>query len=134
VRRAFLTKTSGDLASARDWYVDLLDLRVEFDSDWFVHLQDPDDAGLELGILDRDHDIAPEPSIGTPSGGYLTVVVDDVDEVHRRASAAGVQVLEPPRDLFYGQRRMLVRDPDGWVVDISSECAPDPEWLRSLGG
>lgn len=134
MRRAFLTKTSSDLAAARDWYVDLLDLRVEFDSDWFVHLQDPDDAGLELGILDRDHDIAPEPSIGPPSGGYLTVVVDDVDAVHQRASAAGVQVLEPPTDLFYGQRRMLVRDPDGWVVDISSECAPDPEWLRSLSG
>ena len=117
----------------RDWYVHLLDLRVEFDSDWFVQLQDPDDAGLELGILDRDHAIAPEPSRGTPSGGYLTVVVDDVDEVHRRATAAGVQVLEAPTDLFYGQRRMLVVDPDGWVVDISSECAPDPDWLRSLG-
>ena len=65
----------------RDWYVHLLDLRVEFDSDWFVQLQDPDDAGLELGILDRDHAIAPEPSRGTPSGGYLTVVVDDVETV-----------------------------------------------------
>lgn len=133
MRRAFLTLTSSDLATTRDWYVHLLDLRVEFDSDWFVQLQDPDDTGLELGILDRDHAIAPEPSRGAPAGGYLTVVVDDVDEVHRRATAAGVQVLEAPTDLFYGQRRMLVVDPDGWVVDISSECAPDPDWLRSLG-
>jgi catechol 2,3-dioxygenase-like lactoylglutathione lyase family enzyme len=133
VRRAFLTLTSSNLAVTRDWYVELLGLRVEFDSDWFVQLQDAEAPGLELGILARDHAVAPESSRGAPGGGYLTVVVDDVDQVHERAKAAGVDVLEAPKDLFYGQRRMLVEDPDGWVVDISSECAPDPDWLRSLG-
>lgn len=132
MRRAFLTLTSSNLAVSRDWYVELLGLRVEFDSDWFVQLQDEDEPGLELGILDRDHAVAPASSRGGPGGGYLTVVVDDVDQVHERARAADVRVLEAPRDLFYGQRRMLVEDPDGWVVDISSECAPDPDWLSSL--
>ena len=133
MRRAFLTLTSSNLEVTRDWYVELLGLRVEFDSDWFVQLQDDEAPGLELGILDRDHAVAPESSRGAPAGGYLTVVVDDVDQVHKRAKAAGVHVLEAPKDLFYGQRRMLVEDPDGWVVDISSECAPDPDWLGSLG-
>jgi catechol 2,3-dioxygenase-like lactoylglutathione lyase family enzyme len=133
MRRAFLTLTSSNLAVTRDWYVELLGLRVEFDSDWFVQLQDADEPTLELGILHRNHAVAPESSRRAPGGGYVTVVVDDVDQVHDRATAAGVRVLEAPRDLFYGQRRMLVEDPDGWVVDISSECAPDPDWIRSLG-
>jgi catechol 2,3-dioxygenase-like lactoylglutathione lyase family enzyme len=133
VRRAFLTLLAGDLVATRDWYVQLLGLQVEFDSDWFVQLRDPDEAGLELGILARDHEVAPRTCQGAAAGGYLTVVVDDVDDVHRRAQLAGVRILEAPIDLFYGQRRMLVEDPDGWVVDISSECAPDPDWVASLG-
>lgn len=133
MRRAFLTLLAGDLVATRDWYVQLLGLQVEFDSDWFVQLRDPDEAGLELGILAREHGVAPRASKGAPAGGYLTVVVDDVDDVHRRAQHAGLRILEAPTDLFYGQRRMLVEDPDGWVVDISSECAPDPDWVASLG-
>jgi catechol 2,3-dioxygenase-like lactoylglutathione lyase family enzyme len=133
VQRAFLTLLSSDLTRSRDWYVHLLGFAVEFDSDWFVQLQVPTQPGLELGILSRDHGVAPATSRGAPAGGYLTVVVEDVDDVHRRAELAGVRVLEAPTDLFYGQRRMLVEDPDGWVVDISSECEPDPDWIRSLG-
>lgn len=64
----------------------------------------------------------------------LTVVVDDVDTVHARARAAGIEIVEPPTDLFYGQRRMLVTDPNGLLVDVSSECPPDPDWLASLEG
>jgi uncharacterized glyoxalase superfamily protein PhnB len=69
-----------------------------------------------------------------PTGGMLTLVVDDVDAVHARAQEAGIEIVEPPTDLFYGQRRMLVTDPNGLLVDISSECPPDPDWLASLGG
>ncbi len=125
---------SGDLPRSRDWYVSLFGYEVEFDSDWFVHLQVPGSPALELGLIARDHEIVPDRLRPTPTGGLLTLVVDDVDAVHRRAEAEGVEILEPPRDLFYGQRRMLLLDPDGMVVDVSSECPPDPDWLASLGG
>ena len=42
-------------------------------------------------------------------------------------------MIEPPTDLFYGQRRMLVVDPDGQILDVSSECPPDPDWVASMG-
>lgn len=131
--RNFLCVLTDDLTTSRDWYVALLDYRVAFDSDWFVQLEAADAPNVELGLLLRTHEIVPERAQRQPVGGMLTVVVDDVDVTHRRAMAMGVEIVEAPRDLFYGQRRMLVVDPDGQLVDISSECPPDPVWLASLG-
>ncbi len=132
--RLFYSIMTDDLARSRDWYVQLFGFGVEFDSDWFVHLRAPNNSALELGLIDRDHEIVPEAISGNPNGGMLTIVVDDVDKTHEQAVAARVQVLEPPTDLFYGQRRMLVTDPNGLVLDVSSECPPDPEWLAALMG
>lgn len=123
---------SDDLAGTRDFYVDLFGYQVTFDSDWFVHLGDPDAEALEVGVLRRDHEIVPPFVRAQPSGGILTIVVDDVDALHQKVLARDIDVIEEPRNLFYGQRRMLITDPNGLLVDISSECEPDPEWLASL--
>jgi len=42
--------------------------------------------------------------------GFLHVYVDDADETHRRAVAAGAETLESPLDTPYGDRRAMVRD------------------------
>ncbi len=131
--RAFFSILSSDLPRSRDWYTSLLGYRVEFDSDWFVHLQDPDNPALELGLMARDHEIVNERMRPNPTGGLITLVVDDVDRLHAEAIERGVEVIEPPTDLFYGQRRMLVVDPDGQILDVSSECPPDPDWVASMG-
>lgn len=39
----------------------------------------------------------------------------------RRALKRCLMIVEEPRNLFFGQRRMLIVDPDGWVID-GSEC------------
>ena len=131
-QRSFYSVFSADLGSAKDWYISLFNYRVEFESDWFVHLQDPDNPSIEVGIIARTHEIVPERFRGPADGGMLTLVVDDVDAIHRQAVANGLTVVEEPRDLFYGQRRLLLVDPDGLLVDVSSDCPPDPEWVASL--
>ena len=128
-----MTMFTDDLVRARDWYVDRLDYKVDFDSDWFVQLRSPTNDAVELGILKRDHELVPEGFRGPRAGAMLTVVVDDVEAVYRKAQDRGDQIIEVPRNLFYGQRRLLLQDPDGMLVDVSSECEPDPEWLASLG-
>lgn len=131
-RRNFWTLFTDDLTQTRDWYVALFDYQVEFDSDWFVNLRSATHDAVELGILRQDHAIVPSEFRSPPGGGMLTVVVDDVDAVHRMAVAREERVVEPPTNLFYGQRRMLLVDPNGLLVDVSSECEPDPDWLASL--
>jgi PhnB protein len=58
----------------------------------------------------------------------LHLYVRDVDDVVRRAEAAGAKVLTPPADQFYGDRAGRISDPFGhiWAVathkeDVSSE-------------
>jgi PhnB protein len=50
---------------------------------------------------------------------FLYVYVDDADEVHRRAVAAGAETIEGPLDTPYGDRRAMVRDPFGNVFQIA---------------
>ena len=132
ISRSFFSVFSDDLNKTSAWYVDLFDYQVTFNSDWFIHLHAPQSSALELGIILRSHEIVPIPFRGDVAGGMLTIVVDDVDKFHHKAMSSGATVVEAPQDLFYGQRRMLLTDPNGLLVDVSSECPPDPDWLASL--
>ena len=133
IQRTFVNVLAVDVAETAAFYRKLFDWRPDFESDWFVSLRAPDKPEVELGVLARDHEIVPESFRRPPAGALVTIVVDDVDKLHARAAKLGVDIVEPPRDLFYGQRRMLITDPDGTLVDVSSECPPSPEFLASLG-
>lgn len=123
VTRTFVSILSDRLPETRDFFAELLGLAVVYDSDWFVSLQDPDDPRHELGVWRRDHALVPEPYRTAPSGTVLTFVVDDVDAVHRIAREQGREIVAPPRDTFYGQRSMLLKDPNGQLLDISTPVA-----------
>ena len=132
IERAFVNLLVTDPRVAAHWFTDLLGWTPGFESDWFVHLHAPDDEAIELGLLRADHDIVPAAAAGR-GGTLVTVVVADVDTVHAAAVERGITIVEEPRDLFYGQRRLVLEGPDGHLVDVSSETEPDPAWLASLG-
>ena len=133
IERAFVNLLVADPPAAAAWFIELLGWSVGFESDWFVHLHAPDHDAIELGLLRADHEIVPTAAVGR-GGSMVTVVVADVDAVHAVAVERGIPVLEPPRNLFYGQRRLVLEGPDGHVVDVSSEADPDPAWVASLSG
>ncbi len=124
MQRCFTNVLTSDVAETASFYERLLGMTRHFDSDWFVILTHPDVDELEFGILQRDHAVVPPEVRASPAGVIVTFVVADCDEVHRRAVAAGAIVIEPPTDMPYGQRRMLLRDPDGTVLDVSAPTAP----------
>lgn len=132
VSRAFPYIFTDDVAGTRDFYVDLLGLRVAFDSDWFVNLNTGGSPSYELGIWRRDHELIPAGFQHKPAGMVVSFVVDDVDAVHEDATARGLSVVAPPRNLFYGQRQMLLTDPNGTLVDISTPTEMSAEFAASL--
>ena len=123
MQRSFTNVLSGDVQKTSAFYENLLGMTRHFDSDWFVILTHEGIEGLEFGILQRDHAIVPPDIRAAPAGIIVTFVVTDCDEVYRRAVAARASVVEPPTDMAYGQRRMLLRDPDGTVLDVSAPTA-----------
>jgi hypothetical protein len=52
-------------------------------------------------------------------GVWMSIWVDDVDEIHRHCLAQGLEVTWPPTDEPWGVREMHVRHPDGHVFRIS---------------
>lgn len=111
---------SNHLARSREFYTALLGFELAFDSDWYIQVVSPNEPHLELGLIQRDHDLVPQPYQVLPQGMYLTIVVDDVDGVYAQAQGMGLEVVQPPKDEDYGQRRMLLSDPNGLLLDIST--------------
>ena len=110
-----------DLAASRDFYVQLLGFEVSYDSDWYVQLRGPQPAALEFGIILRTHELVPKAFQTRPSGMYVTFVVLDVDASYAQAQRMGAQLVQAPRNEFYGQRRCLLLDPAGCLIDL---CSP----------
>jgi predicted enzyme related to lactoylglutathione lyase len=118
----FLTNIcSTDLEASKVFYTALLGLKVKFDSDWYIQLCAPSNDALELGVIQQTSELIPQEFQKHPTGVYLTFVVDDVDSVFEKASKLGAEIIQKPRNESYGQRRFLVKDPNGCLLDI---CSP----------
>jgi catechol 2,3-dioxygenase-like lactoylglutathione lyase family enzyme len=109
-----------DVARLRDFYTALLAFEPIYESDWYIVLVPRDGPRFELGIIKRSSDVTPLAATKPSGGGYLTFVVEEVLVAFQQAKAMNAEIIEPPVDTTYGQRRMLLRDPAGTVLDISS--------------
>jgi len=110
---------SDNLAESCEFYTKLFDFNVEYNSDWFIQLISKDKK-LELGIIDRTNEIVPKDFQNNPQGFYLTFVVDNVDEIFEIVKSEKIEIISEPSNTFYGQRRLLLKDPNGTLIDISS--------------
>ena len=119
INRIMTNICSDNLAESRDFYTKLFDFNVDYDSDWFVHLISKDKK-LELGIIERTNEIVPHDFQNNPQGFYVTFVVDNADEIFEVAKTEKFRIISEPTDTSYGQRRLLLKDPNGTLVDISS--------------
>ena len=119
INRILTNICSDNLVESKDFYTKLFDFKVDYDSDWFVHLISKD-SSLELGLIDRTNEIVPIGFQNNPQGFYITFVVDNVDELLKVAESEKFEIISKPTNTVYGQRRLLLKDPDGTLVDISS--------------
>lgn len=119
VNRIMTNICSDKLTESKYFYTKLFDFNVDYDSDWFIHLISKD-KNLELGIIDKSNELVPPQFQSNPQGFYITFVVENVDELLTIAESEKFEIVSQPTDTFYGQRRLLLKDPNGTLVDISS--------------
>ena len=62
---------------------------------------------------------------GSP-GTWLFLSVDDVDRLHVEYKASGAKIVEPPADRPWGRREMIVEDPDGHRLRLTSAPSGKP--------
>ena len=110
---------SNDLSASKAFYTSLFELKVAYDSDWFVQLVS-EENGLELGIIQNNHELIPAEFRGSPTGVYLTFVVESADAIYEKAQTLGFDIIQSPEMTFYGQKRLLLKDPSGTLIDVSS--------------
>lgn len=103
-----------DARAAIDFLIEAFgfeDAAVHGEGDLVAHaeLRWPTGGGVMLGSAREDSAIADLP----PGVGSVYIVVDEVDALFARATAAGATVVREPVDEDYGGRDFVVRDPEG---------------------
>jgi catechol 2,3-dioxygenase-like lactoylglutathione lyase family enzyme len=117
--------TVSNLQASRDFFVHWLDLRPIFEASWVVMLGRAGQDAIVLGLMASDHPSqppGPEPFDGL--GMIFTVQVDDARALHARAQADGAPIHHPLTDSPWGQRRFMLRDPSGILVDVVEQIEP----------
>lgn len=107
-RLSHLFVLTRDLDRARRFFGDALGLSVMSDGTGYMRVEGS--GGFHIGMEEGDP--------GPPNSIEITIEVDDVDEVYRRAVAAGVEFEGPPGDQPWGARHAWFRDPDGRRMSI----------------
>jgi catechol 2,3-dioxygenase-like lactoylglutathione lyase family enzyme len=120
------------LASAR-FYIEHFGFQPRVELDWFTTLSH-EDRPYELAFVRADHDTVPEGYRGRHTQGLIIgLLVPDAAAVDARLRAAGVRVVLPLRDEPFGQRHVMVADPNDVLVDVVQPIPPDPGWLAHQG-
>ncbi len=121
--------TSGNLDRTIGFYCDLLGLKLVLrKAQTRGELAFLDTGSGMLEVFAPDADIARSRDVPPHEAGmrHLTLAYDDVDAMVDKLAAAGVDIVEPPREAFNQQllkRLAFVRDPDGVLVELVQRAA-----------
>ncbi len=112
VRRIVSNIGTSSIADVRRFYETLFDLHPVMDHGWLVTLASGEQALTQIGI-------AVEGGSGTPVPD-LSIEVDDVDDVYRRAKRLGLEIVYELTDEPWGVRRFYLTDPTGKLLNVLS--------------
>ena len=114
VRRIVPNIAADDPDRARRFYADLLDLEVVMDHGWILTFASAASARPQLSVASEGDSGTPVPDV--------SIEVEDVDQIHQRAVAAGLEIVYGIADEPWGVRRFFLRDPFGKILNILSHA------------
>ena len=98
---------------SRTFYREVVGLDEGPGLDWILFFGgDSREVQLSVMALDIKAGIHPD----------VSIEVDDLDDVHARAVAAGADIVYPLTDEEWGLRRFFVRDPNGAVINVTQHA------------
>jgi predicted enzyme related to lactoylglutathione lyase len=112
VKRIVSNVAAVSLDEVRSFYASLFDLDIVMDHGWIVTLASGETARTQISI-------AVEGGSGTPVPD-MSIEVDNVDEVYRRAAESGCKIAYDLTDEPWGVRRFFLIDPAGKLLNVLS--------------
>ncbi len=112
VLRIVANIATADVVKLRKFYAELLGLETVMDHGWFVTLASDETTTPQIGLASEGGSGAPVPD--------LSIEVDDVEEIHRRARKMGCKLVYEITDEPWGVRRFFIADPAGKILNILS--------------
>ena len=116
IRRVVPNISSSRVEESRNFYTEFLGFQVAMDMGWIVTLASPSNPTAQISLLRGAASASPETSLS------LTIEVADVDAMHDKAVAGGLQIIYPLTTEPFGVRRFSVADPNGVILNVMSHC------------
>lgn len=107
------------LQETKKFYTEVLGFGVSFENEFYLLLHTPDQSA-EISFLQPNHP-SQKPVFRSEFNGkgvYLTIEVENVDEVYKQLKDKGIQMEIEIRDEPWGDRHFAVKDPNGIGIDI----------------
>ncbi|MBF6275156.1 glyoxalase [Nocardia sp. 852002-20019_SCH5090214] len=109
---------TGDVARLVAFYERATGVRAQWATEDFAELETAT-ATLAIASTRTVALFAPDSAAPGANRSVITeFLVADVDRVHRELSGAGTEIVAEPTTMPWGNRSLLVRDPDGNLVNF----------------
>lgn len=113
------------LQETKKFYTEVLGFGVSFENEFYLLLHTPDKTA-QLSFLLPNHP-SQKPIFQSPfngKGAYLTIEVDQVDEIYQELKNKGVEIEIDLRDEPWGDRHFAIVDPNGIGIDLVRYTKP----------
>lgn len=113
------------LQETKKFYTEVFNFGVSFENEFYLLLHTPNNSA-EISFLQPNHP-SQKPifqSAFSGKGVYLTIEVENVDEVYKELKDKGVQIEIEIRDESWGDRHFAIKDPNGIGIDIVTYTKP----------
>lgn len=114
------------LQETKKFYTNVLDFGIRFENEFYLLLHTPNRTA-EISFLQPNH--PSQKSIFQQEfngkGVYLTIEVEDVDEIYKQLKNKGVSIEIEIRDEDWGDRHFAIIDPNGMGIDIVTYTKPE---------
>lgn len=107
------------LQESKDFYSSILHFGITFENDFYLLMHTPDKTS-EISFLLPDHPSQQElfHPMFNGKGIYLTIEVDNIDEVYQEIKRGGTPIEVDLREEPWGDKHFAIKDPNGVGIDI----------------
>lgn len=114
------------IEETKTFYTEFLEFGISFENEFYLLMHTPS-KNEEISFLKPNHP-SQKPifqSEFTGKGVYLTIEVENVDEIYKKLKNKGIPIEIEIRNEVWGDRHFAIKDPNGIGIDIVTYTNPE---------